>query len=153
MTVDREQVEIVLIRRCGALMTAADLDGSTITGNNNDLNDPIGYALRRLGQSVADISNVTDADLSGVADTDIDKLLDLAETRTLGNILGNLDDVDITLGPRRESLNQLAELLEKRLERLQKKIEREYGIGLGSFESGVISMDFAEHNETVAEEV
>lgn len=128
-------------------MTAA---GMSITGSgiNAVTNDPIGYAIRQCGGSVADITNIVSAEIAGISDQD--KFLDIAELRLLENILGNLDDVDIRLGPRSENLSQLATRLEGRVARLQARIEKLYGFGLGELDAGYFALDFADHNEDIA---
>jgi hypothetical protein len=145
MALTRANVESILVKRCGKLLTAADLDGSTVDGTNADLNDPIGWAVRQCGGSVSSITAVADADLATVDADDYDQVLDLAELRTLETVQGNLDDVDITLGPRQESLSQLAKQVEQRLARLQKRVEQEYGYGASALGTGVITYEFAEH--------
>lgn len=152
MSLTRANVETILVRRCGSLLTAAGLDGTTLDGTNVDLNDPIGYALREMGYTVDDITAVADDDVSSVSTANYDKLLDLSELRTLENIQGNLDEVDITLGPRKEALGQLPDRLEKRIERLEAKVRKVYGIGVGTITAGVIKLDFAEHNEDLPDE-
>lgn len=144
MSLTRAQVEKVLIKRCGLLMTAAGLDGVTFAGTNDDLNDPIGTALRACGLSVTDVTSVSDGDLASVSDDLFDQLFDIAEHRTLLNIEGNFDQVDITLGPRSESRNQLAAQIRAKIDRLEARISRLYGIGLGTLSAGVIGLDFAE---------
>lgn len=129
MALTRAQCEVELLSRCGKLLTAASLDGVTANGSNPDLNSPLGYAIRMCGGTVADPSNVADSDLSTLSSV-FDKLSDLAEYRTLENISGNLDLVDISEGPHRESLGQLAERVEKRLARLQEKLQKTYGLFL-----------------------
>ncbi len=129
MALTRAQCETELISRCGKLLTAASLDGVTANGSNPDLNSPLGYAVRICGGTVTDPSNVADSDLSTLSSV-FDKLSDLAEYRTLENISGNLDMVDISEGPHRESLGQLAERVEKRLARLQEKLQKTYGLFL-----------------------
>lgn len=148
MTITRTQVERILIRRCGLLMTAAGLDGVTINGTNADLDDPIGTALRASGLTVADITFVADSDLASVTDELIDQVLDLAEYRALQNVEGNLDQVDITLGPRSESLNQLATQIKPKIARLEARISRMYNIGMGALTAGTVALDFAEAEET-----
>lgn len=148
MALTRANVEAILIRRVGKLLTAADLNGTTMDGMNADLNDPIGYAVRRLGGTVASVVQVVDADLAGIASDDYDQLFDLAELRTLETIAGNLDDVDITLGPRSESLSQLASQVDKRIEKLAEKVQRIYGVDVGTLSAGVIGLDFAQHEES-----
>ncbi len=126
-------------------MTASGLDGVTVDGTNDDLNDPIGYALRVCGYSVSDISGVADTDLAGVSSDDYDKFLDVAEHRTLVTILNNYDDVDISIGSRNERFSQIADRLGKRIESMERRLENVYGIGAGSLEAGHIVLDFAEH--------
>lgn len=142
MSVTRTDAEGVLVRRCGRLLTAAGLDGSTATGANADLNDPIGWAVRQLGGAVASVASVTDADLAGVATDDLDALLDLAELRALESALGNLDVVDVAVGPERESLGQLGGRLEKAIERKRAQVQREHGIGASTLTAGTIRLGF-----------
>lgn len=147
MTITRADLENVLISRAGKLMTAADLDGTTLNGTNADLNDPIATGLRRAGYSVASLAKVVDGDVASVLDEDVDKVLDLAELRLCENIEGNYDDVDISVTDRSESLNQLARQVQTKIDRLQKKIERAYGIGQGTLDAGVIGLDFMQKSE------
>lgn len=125
-------------------MTAAGMDGTTVTGANADLNDPISWALAQMDTPPADITLVTDADLAGVSGEDVYELIDLAELRTLESVSGNLALVDVAVGPRRESLSQLANQVETQIARLQKKIQSMYGITGASISSGVISLGFQE---------
>lgn len=147
MAITMVNVETILVARVGALMTEANLDGATVDGDNADLNDPIGVALREMGESVADISDVVDADLGGVAEADYNELLDRAELRTLESIEGNLTLVDITAGPRSEKLSQLASSVQVRKQQLMDRIEAQYGIGGDSFVAGYLTMDFVEHDD------
>ena len=126
MALTRAQVETVLIKRCGQLMAQAELEITT-AGSNSDLNDPIGYALRRIGLMPANISNISDSDFVLLNTDDLDKLFDIAELRTLKNIQGNLTMVDTTTGPLTEKLSQLGASLEKQITRVENKIAEEYG--------------------------
>ena len=145
MAVTRANVENVLIKRLGPLMTKAGQDGTTVDGSNTDLADPIGWALRTAGYTTADITNPTTAEVADAED-DIDQVVDLAEYRGLENILGNLDDVDVTVGPRSEKLSQLATQVQKRLDDVKDRVEDLYGYGAAALEVGVITYEFAEHN-------
>jgi hypothetical protein len=149
MTLTRANVETILVKRCGPLLTAAGM-ATTVAGSNADLNDPIGYAIRKSSGTVASFVSVADADLTTVAADEYDQLLDLAELRTLETILGNLDEVDIRVGPRDEKFSQLRTDTEKRLERLQQRIEQEYGVIGVSVETGAVLLDFVDHNEDLA---
>jgi hypothetical protein len=144
MTLTRATLEAILVQRTGPLLTAAGMDGVTMDGSNLSLNDPIGFAVRKLGLTVVNLANLGDGDLTAVPATDYDQLLDLAEYRTLESILGNLDDVNISVGSRSESLGQLSDQMEKKMERLAGRIQREYGLGVGSLSAGVIRLGFQE---------
>lgn len=141
MTITRANVESVLVQRAGSFMAAVGM-ATTVAGSNASLNDPIGWALRRAGYSVSSLTSVADSDLAGLATTDTDKLLDLAEIRTLENVAGNLTQVDVTMGDRTDKFGQLLAQIEKRIERLRKQIEQDYGIGAGGLEVGLITHDF-----------
>lgn len=145
-TVSRANVEAILVKRTGPLLTRVGM-AVTFAGANADLNDPIGWGLRQAGYTVADISVVTDADLVGLATADTDKFLDLAELRVLQTISGNWAGVDTQLGPRSESLNQFRIAIEERIDRKQKQIEQLYGIGTPTLEAGLLTIEFAEHTE------
>jgi hypothetical protein len=124
----------------------------TVAGSNADLDDPLGWALRQLGYTVADITSVTSAEVVSVSTTNLDKFLDFSEYRVLENILGNLDVVDTKLGPRSESLSQLARQVQSRLDKLAKKLEDLYGFNAPFLEAGFLELDFAQHNEKPASE-
>lgn len=147
MALTRENIETVLVKRCGALLTAAGLNGTTHDGSNADLDDPIAVALLELGITPASITHPVDADCAHVSATDTLKCFDLAEVRTLESILGNLDEVNITVGPRSESLSDLAKQVEQKLARLQAQLLRKYGIGQGTLTAGIITLDFAQKGD------
>ena len=149
MTINRAQVEQILVRRCGAYMAAAGLDSELYDGTNKDLNDPIGYAVRMCDGTVSDYTTIANADLLTVASTDYDKLLDIAELRLLDSIASNLDDVDLVVGQRSEKLNQLALNLQAIMERKANRVEKSYGIGAPIVGTGAIVLDFADHNEAL----
>lgn len=144
--IDRATAEYVLINRAGSKMSAAGMDGETINGTNLDLNDALATALLGMNITPSSMAAVSDNDISAVSD--VRQFLDRAELRILESISGRLDLVDITVGPRRESLSQLATQVEKAIERLTKKIEQLYGGGLGVLDAGVIGLDFAQSAET-----
>jgi len=147
MTITREDVESILIKRVGKLMTAADMDGSTVDGTNVDLNDPVGRALRRIGYTTADITAVADADIANVGVVDYDKFLDVSEYHVLQNVMGNFDDVDISVGPRSESLSQLVKQAERKLKQLEEYIIAEYDLGLSELDAGKIDLNFVTHGD------
>jgi hypothetical protein len=144
MTLTRAAVEAILIRRCGRLLTAAGLDGSTIDGTNADLNDPIGWAARQCGLSLTSITTVTDDELAALADDDTDKLLDLAELRTLETIAENPDVTTRQADGAQVDLSDVDTKLHRLIERKQARIERLYGIGYTTFSAGVNRLAFLE---------
>jgi hypothetical protein len=144
----RANVEAILVRRCGRLLTAADLDGTTVSGSNADLSDPIASALRALGYTVASRVAVVDGDLSGVDTADEEALLDVAELRALESALQNFDATDLTVGPRTEKLDQIGKRLENAVTRKRAQVQRDYGIGLSTLEGGVITLSFQQQNDT-----
>lgn len=144
--ITRANAESILVRRCCNFMAAAGMDVTT-TGTNADMNDPLGYAMRQCSIPVSDISNISDDDVSGVSDILLDQFLDIAELRLLENIAGNLDLVDITTGPIKKSLGQLSSKLDEKITRMNNKIQRTYGIGLGTLSAGVFDLNFAEHGD------
>ena len=130
MTLTRADAEIILVKRTGALLTEADLDGTTNDGSNADLNDPIGWAVRRCGGTVSDFVAISDTDVATVGSTDYDKFLDLVEYRTLQSISGNLAVVDIKSGPFDEKLSQLVKQVEERLKRKAEQLKADYGFNV-----------------------
>ena len=150
MSYTRTQVETILIQRCGPLMETAGMDMYPVSGFYDGLNDPIGFAMRKLSYSVADITSVANSDVSAVTTDDLDALLDLAELRLLQNVLGNFDAVDTTVGPRTEKLSQLRDGLEVRIDKLSAAISSDYGIGGTALQAGTIGLDIADHNEDLA---
>jgi len=140
MALTRTIAETILVKRLGPMMTAAGM-AVTIIGTNADLNDPLAWATRQLGHTTADPSTVTDAELASVAVANYDDFLDLAEYRALQNVLGALDDVDLTVGPRSEKLSQLAAQAQKKLDQLEHRLDS-YMYATGN---SYISMEFAEH--------
>lgn len=124
----RQEVETIIVKRLSGWLNQAGM--STITnGTNPDLNDSIGWAIRKLGGSVANPINVTNADLLNIGPEDA--LLDLVELRTLETIQTNYVKVNSTVGPRKEEFNNLRTALSSLIPARRKQIESEWGIDLG----------------------
>lgn len=140
MSFTRANIESILVQRAGPLMTKAGM-ATTTAGSNANLNDPIGFGLRQVGYTVADVTLVTDADLTSLAASGLDTFLDYAEYRLLLNISTNLTLVDTKVGQRSESLSQLAAQIERRLTWLSGVL----GVGVGTLTEGVLTYDFAQH--------
>jgi len=152
MSLTRETLDVILIARTGALLTTVGKDGSTDDGSNTDLVDPIRAALKTLGYSVSDFTTVTDTDLAGVAADDEEALIDVAELKILDNVIypGAAALVDISVGPRRESLSQFSKHIESMLEKKVAAVNDAYGSLFGdSLEAGVISVASIEDGENV----
>lgn len=142
MALTRQYAESVIVNRCGGYLRAAEVDTSQ-SGPIVFLEDSFSWAFSQIG--VIPLSSpVADDDFTRVTVDDTNKFLDLAELRTMENIIGNLALVDISVGPRREALSQLSTRAEAVVSRLEQKIAKLYGVGYGSLSSGVIEMDFQE---------
>lgn len=139
MALTRAQVESVLVSRCKKRMEFVGF-AVTTAGNNVDLNDPIFTALQLMGITPANIANVADSDLATV--TDVVKLCDLAELRLLENILGNSDKVTLQAASGTEHFSDATAALEKLIERKQAYVQKKYGVGMSSLQSGKISLSF-----------
>ena len=132
----------ILKSRIGTLMEAVSF-AVTTAGANADLDDPLAWATRRVGGTTASFSTTTDAEIAAVSSDEYEDLVDLAEYRTLQNILGNLDNVDITAGPRSEKLSQLADQVRGMIDSRQDFADS----FVRPVTAGYISMGFAEHGE------
>jgi hypothetical protein len=146
MALTRANIETILIQRTGALLTLVSLDGTTVDGTNASLNDPIGYGIRQSGGSTSNFASVSDADVLTVDTTSQDQLIDIAEFRTLQNVLGNYNMPNTKVGPRDEEWGDLGEVISDRLDKKQKLLEELYGFGSRALEGGIIAYDFAEHD-------
>ena len=145
MATTRADAEAILIDRIGILFVEVGLDGVSVDGDNNDLNDPIGYALRQLGHSVAVITLVADADMASLDDADIDHFLDVAEYRALLNAWTAHKAVDLKVDVYSESFSQLANRLLDMIKTKRAWIEAEHG--LSQLTAGVLTLDFMEKDE------
>jgi hypothetical protein len=124
----RSDIELELVQRASAWLTAASM-AVTYAGANASLNAPIGWAIRQSDGTVAAPALVTDADVATLDSADLDQLLDLAELRTLENVLANYALVDAKAGPVEAKSSQLADRLERRINQLRSWIAQAYGIG------------------------
>jgi hypothetical protein len=146
MTLTLVAVEKKLAARCGKKMSLVGFDTS-MDGSNPDLIDPMITALMDLGSQPDSSDVMTDADLLKVDANQINEFLDRAELRLLENIAGNLDMVNISVGPRNESLGDLASQVEKAIDRLITKISQNYGPAYNAstqITGGTLSLDFQE---------
>lgn len=146
MSLHRANVEVILIKRIGKWLTAAGLDGTTNNGTNADLSDPIGRAVRALGFTVADVTNVASSDLTSIGADDYDELFDVAELRALETCLTNYDKVNLSLGPRSELFDQLRNGMIQAIKFKREQIANDYDDSQ-SLTGGVLSLDFEEHTE------
>jgi hypothetical protein len=140
MAITRANLEAVLIKRAGKLMTVA--------GTNADLADPIAFSLRELGITVATLNSPTDAEVASAGADDTNQLLDVAEIRILQTVLNHvLDLVNTEAGQRADEYGQLAAGIQQRLDRLEERARRLYGWTAGTLESSYIYHDFAQHGD------
>ncbi len=150
MPLTRAQAETLLVARCGKLLAAVGLDGTTVDGTNAALTDPLAEALRSLEIAPASPAAVTTQDLAGVDDASVPQLLDVAELRALETVLGNWTDPDQTAGQdNRQDLGRLRDSLEKSLARKSARAESLYGYGKDTtVEAGLLTFGFQSRVET-----
>jgi len=142
MTPTRAQVESVLVSRCKKSMAFVGFDSTTVNGTNANLNEPIATALLQMRKATEYLTNVTDLDLSTLTANETIKLTDLAELRLLKNIHGNADVVDIASDSQTERYSQFGDKILRAIDRLEKRVSSEYGIGTASLSAGKISHGF-----------
>lgn len=128
MATTRADIEQEIVSRAEAWLTSASM-AVTFAGVNADLNSPIAWAIRQAGGTVAAPSLVTSTDVQTVDSADLDMLMDLAELRTLQNILASYSLVDAKAGPVEAKASQLADRIERRIAQLRAWLSSEYGIG------------------------
>lgn len=140
MAVTKQMVQQVLITRLGRVLT--DLNFEVILSGDLDyLEDPIGWGLRMIEISTADLTEITNAEVASMSDDDVDEFLDYAEYRLIGNLIKNAPDVDVKIGHRTEEFSQLANRLIQMFDRKRTEIRLLYGFGLGDLTSGMIDLD------------
>lgn len=145
MTLTSANFDYLLLRRARKKMAYAGLDAVTADGTNQDLLDGKLEGLRSLGGAPLSPVAVTDADLAGVADRHLPQLVDVAELRTLENILGNRASPDQMADTDNQQWHgKFYDSLEATIARKRKQCERQYGYGLSSLSGGRIGLDFAE---------
>lgn len=132
------RLESLIVGRVGNLMAVVG-----ITQENGGLFAPIAWAVRQVGGTTADSYKATTEEVEAVDASLHDDLFDLAEYRVLLNIQGNLDLVDITAGPRKESLSQLQDVVAARIA----KAEDALASYMSPMTMGYLTLDFLEHNE------
>ena len=128
MSLTVASVEAVLIRRCGPAMAVVAMDVSS-TSPNPDLADPIRIAARGLGLSLASPLSVVDADLASLAGFAVERLLDLAERRTLETVLNRYTEVDAQVDRDAQKASQFADRLVRRIAALDVGLAKPYGPG------------------------
>jgi hypothetical protein len=146
MALTRAQVEQILVERVGGWLTEAGL-ATTANGDNAALNDAIGYAVRRIGGTVANVTLVADGDLSGIAADDYDALFDIAEWRALENILKHLAKVDVRMGPLAQSYSQLRRDVMDAAKQKRGEIEVDYAFLGAQLQAGSIALDISLKDE------
>ena len=142
MALTRTIAETILVNRLGPLMVVAEMSDGT-DGANADLDDPLAYATRGVDGTTATYNTVTDAELAVLSTVVYDDLLLLAEWRTLLNILGALNAVDITTGPRSEKLSQFVKQCQGMLDRIVSDV----AALITPMTASYITLDFVEHGE------
>lgn len=143
MALTRAHVESELVLRAGRLLAVVGLDGATVDGTNLTLNGPLRAGLESL--AIPPVAwTVTDTDLAAVDPGDVSQLLDVAELRTLQNVLGNMDEPDQQNGQDQQQWGAMAQRVQKTVTELADRCAKRYGLYAPSLAIGVIEMDFNE---------
>jgi hypothetical protein len=132
-----QKVKTLLMSRVGGKMAIVGMTSAS-------LDEPIGAALRQMGIYPEDTTTITDGDVAKVLSNYLDNLLDVAELKTLQNISGNIDLVDTTAGPIKNSYSQLAAQVETAIARLSARCSKMYGTDACTLMGGSFGMDFTE---------
>ena len=149
MAMTRAEAESVLIRRCGKMLAAAGLDGTTADGTNADLSDPLGVALRHLGFSPASLTTVATSDLSAVDASNVVEFLDVASLAAMRAALNNWAEPDQTAGQdNRQDLGKLRESLRLTVAAEEKRLADLYNYGVASgISAGTLTFGFQTREE------
>lgn len=149
MAMTRADAESVLIRRCGKMLVAAGLDGTTIDGTNADLADPLGVALRHLGFSPAGLTSVTTADLSSIDASNVVEFLDVASLAAMRAALNNWAEPDQVAGQdNRQDLGKLRESLRATVKAEEDRLADLYNYGVAAgVAAGTLTYGFQTREE------
>ena len=115
MALTQSRIEQVIESRLGGFVAQV----REITGDPSrpSILESASWAMRKLGYTVASVTDVTDAEAGEVRDADIDVFLDLTELKTLKSLPGNLPAVDVTVGPQAIKMSGLLKALEDMIAR------------------------------------
>ena len=149
----RAQIEGEVAGRARVALQAARIATDPVgdASPRSYLNGPLRAALSDLGITPADAFAVADGDVSGVDGADLDRLIDVAELRTLELCLDNIDDVDTRTTDVDERLSQYADRLAKSVERKRLALFGDDGDGgstaVEAPEVGVLSLGFVDRDD------
>lgn len=129
-----------LISRLRQAIEMAGMDYQIIDDPNESLAEPLYWGLKQSGYDPSTAFEVSEADFTSVDTADYTQVLDLAEFRLLTTILNNITATDERLGPHGKWGSQYPTRLQRRQERLEKKIAETYGIDLGTIEHDVLQV-------------
>lgn len=138
MSYTRANVEAALVSRAKKKMELIGF-AITTTGVNADLDDPLFSSLVKMGFTPAGAA-VADVDVAALSTSQYTEYVDRAEVQLLENLLNNINFNDIQVGPRKLSLNQIAEQLQKAIDAKQKKLAAAYGDGVPALGKGIIKL-------------
>lgn len=128
----RADAEAEIIARIGRWLTAAGLDGTTVSGSNASLNSPISYALRDAGVSA----------VTSLADSALDRFYDLAELRALDNAVQNFTKVDVKAAAVEAQQDDLGQRMERARNAKRAYVAAVYGVGgAAAFSVGMTRTD------------
>lgn len=140
MPMTRAQVETLMVRRLGRLMTYWNLDGSTVDGTNVDVGAALARTLMGLSLTPDDVTSPTDLELEDVAATSYPELLDLTHMYLLEACLDHTDEVREREGVNEQEWNGRIAELRRRYDQKRQEVAERYGEGLGTAGGGAITI-------------
>ena len=123
----RSDAEAYLVSRLGKSLIRVGKDGTTKTGANLDLAQPISYTLCLMGFPVVSLTVPADADLASLAAGQFAEFYSRATSATLEALVGWCDEVDEKGGTQSQALSQFAKQLQMQLDTLDARILRRWG--------------------------
>lgn len=144
MPLTRANVDMLINRRCGAILREVGMHLEEEGTDNTDLHDPIAWALRRCGLSVASPVAPTEDEIAAVPSDQLDQFLDHVELRALESALTRYVGVDVGAQGESQRHDQLGMRIERAIARKREQIARDYASATVTLTGGVIGLSFQE---------
>lgn len=138
----RADFEAILVNRFGATLIQVGKDGITKDGTNVDLGPPLGTTLNLLGFFPSSLVDPVDADFAVLPADRVTEFEMRSGLASLEMMLWAATDVNEKAGTQSQSLSQLPNRIQARIDSLSKQIIDRYGVAdqsivYGDMTSGV----------------